>query len=48
MDIAMLIWVTGRERNLAEFGALFDAAGFRLDRVSENPLGQSVIEAVAV
>lgn len=47
MDIAMMVWATGRERKLSEFQALFDAAGLRLDRVSRNPLGQSVVEAVA-
>ena len=45
-DIAMMIWDTGRERRLSEFAALFEAAGFELDRVSENPQGHSVIEAV--
>ena len=47
MDLAMLVWATGRERKLSEFESLFDASGFRLDRVTENPFGQSVIEAVA-
>lgn len=48
IDIAMMIWSTGRERKLSEFERLFDASGFRLERVSENPRGQSVIEAVPV
>lgn len=47
-DIIMMLWVTGRERKLAEFETLFDASGFRLDQVSQNPNGQSVIEAVPV
>jgi len=47
MDIAMLVWATGRERKLSEFNSLFDASGFRIDRVTENPRGQSVIEAIA-
>jgi hypothetical protein len=46
MDIAMLVWAEGHERKLSEFKALFDAAGFRFDRLTENPFGQSVIEAV--
>jgi hypothetical protein len=46
MDLAMLVWATGRERKLSEFEALFDRAGFRLDRVTENPKGWSVVEAV--
>lgn len=48
MDVAMMIWATGRERRLSEFQALFAASGFRFDRVTENPDGQSVIEAVPV
>lgn len=47
-DIAMMMWDTGHERRLAEFEALFAASGFRLDRVSRNPAGHSVIEAVPV
>jgi hypothetical protein len=47
MDMAMLIWTTGKERKLSEFNALFDAAGLVLDRVTENPAGQSVVEAKA-
>jgi len=46
MDIAMMVWATGRERRLSEFEALFAQSGFELDRVTENPRGQSVIEAV--
>jgi hypothetical protein len=46
MDLAMMVWDTGRERKLSEYEALFEAAGFRLDRVSQNPHGQSVIEAI--
>jgi len=48
IDLAMLVWDTGRERKLSEFEALFDASGFRLDRVTENPHRQSVMEAVPV
>jgi hypothetical protein len=48
MDIAMMIWATGRERRLSEFEGLFARSGFRLDRVTENPEGQSVVEAVPV
>lgn len=48
MDIAMMIWATGRERRLSEVEALFARSGFRLDRVTENPEGQSAIEAVPV
>jgi hypothetical protein len=48
MDIAMMVWAEGRERKLSEFKALFAAAGFAFDRLTENPNGQSVIEAVPV
>ncbi|HEX6259986.1 MAG TPA: methyltransferase [Woeseiaceae bacterium] len=47
-DLAMMIWATGRERKLADFARLFAASGFELARVSENPAGHSVIEAVPV
>jgi hypothetical protein len=47
MDIVMMIWTTGKERKLSEFKALFEAAGLVLDRVTENPAGQSVVEALA-
>lgn len=46
-DIAMMVWDTGRERKLGEFEALFAATGFTIDRVTRNPGGHSVIEAVA-
>jgi len=45
-DVAMMVWDTGRERKQSEFEALFAATGFRLDRVTRNPSGHSVIEAV--
>lgn len=47
-DIAMMVWDTGRERKLGEFEALFAATGFRLDRLTRNPSGHSVIEAAPV
>jgi len=46
MDIQMLALSTGRERTAAELEALLAASRFRLDRVSENPGGPSVVEAV--
>jgi hypothetical protein len=48
MDIAMLVWDTGRERKRSEFESLFESAGFRLDRLTENPAGPSVVEAIPV
>jgi hypothetical protein len=47
-DLAMMIWATGRERKLGDFARLFADSGFELKRVSENPAGHSVIEAVPV
>jgi hypothetical protein len=47
-DIAMMILATGRERRLTEFTALLRDSGFTIDRVSRNPGGHSVIEAVPV
>ena len=47
-DIAMMLWDTGRERRLGEFSALCAQAGFRIDRLTRNPNGHSVIEVVAV
>jgi hypothetical protein len=48
MDIAMLVWDTGKERKRSEFEELFEASGFRLDRLTENANGPGVIEAVPV
>ena len=47
-DVAMMVWATGRERTRADFENLFAQAGFRLDRITENPRGHSVIEGVPV
>ena len=46
MDVHMMALSTGRERTAAEYEALFNAVGFRLDRVTENPNGPSIVEAV--
>jgi hypothetical protein len=43
MDLLML--VGGRERTEAEFAALLDSAGARLEKVAPAPWGYSVIEA---
>lgn len=47
-DIVMLLCASGQERRVADFEAMFEEAGFRLDRVTDNPGGVSVLEAVAV
>lgn len=46
MDMHMMVLSTGRERTRSEYEVLLEAAGFRLDRVTDNPAGQSVAEAV--
>lgn len=49
LDINMMNLLTGgRERRLSEFEELFAKSGFALDRVTENPNGQSLFEAVPV
>ncbi|MGH9543762.1 MAG: methyltransferase [Terriglobales bacterium] len=47
LDLNMLVMNGGRERTIAEFRALLDAAGCRLTRVVPTMAPQSVIEAVA-
>jgi O-methyltransferase len=46
IDLTMLGMLTGRERTLAEFDGLLAAAGFRLERVVDNPTPLSILEAV--
>jgi hypothetical protein len=48
LDVIMLMWTTGRERRLSEYVAMLGACGFAFDRVTENPDGMSVLEALAV
>jgi hypothetical protein len=48
MDVHMMVLSTGQERTLSEYNRLFEAGGFALDRVTENPQGQSVAEVVPV
>jgi hypothetical protein len=47
LDVAMLVLTGGRERTEAEYGALLEAAGFRLERVVPTPSPMSVLEAIA-
>ncbi len=47
-DLAMMIWATGRERKLSDFERLLAESGFQLARVTANPAGHSVIEALPV
>ena len=44
----MMVAPGGRERTLEEYGALFDAAGFRLVGETATSSGRSVIEAAPV
>jgi hypothetical protein len=46
LDIIMLMWTTGRERRLSHYVAMLGECGLAFDRVTENPDGMSVIEAV--
>src|SRR5439155_9084556 len=45
MDLNMLVLSGGRERTEAEFGGLFESAGFTLERLFPNSSGLNVIEA---
>ena len=47
-DMVMMLCTTGKERRIGDFEAMFGQAGFNLDRVTNNPGGVSVIEAVAI
>lgn len=48
MDLNMLVVLGGRERTAEEFGDLFQAAGFRLERVIPTHSPFSVIEATRI
>src|SRR5262249_16943872 len=48
VDLHMLVLLGARERTAAEYGALFQAAGFELSRVVPTPLGPSIVEAIPV
>lgn len=48
LDIAMLALTGGRERTTAEYRALFEAAGFKLQRVVPTASPYSIIEGLAV
>ncbi|HYO92848.1 MAG TPA: methyltransferase [Pyrinomonadaceae bacterium] len=45
-DLVMMLIPGGRERTAEEFAALFEAAGFRLERIIPTESPMSVIEAV--
>ena len=48
MDLIMLTMTGGRERTAAEYGALLEKAGFKLNRVVSTESFMSVVEAVPV
>ena len=48
LDLHMLVLLGARERTAAEYGALFNAAGFELTRVAPTMAGPSIVEAVPV
>ena len=47
-DLNMLVLLPGRERTAKQYGKLFEAAGLRLDRVTETASAIQIIEASAV
>jgi hypothetical protein len=47
-DMVMMICSSGRERRIADFETMFEACDLKIDRVTDNPGGVSVIEAVPV
>ncbi len=47
-DVTMIVHTGGRERTEAEYAALLQAAGFRLQRIVPTRAAQSVLEAVPV
>ena len=46
-DIAMMLWPGGRERDAEEWRALFQASGFRLERIVPTPGPHSIMEGVS-
>jgi hypothetical protein len=48
MDLNMLVMTGGRERTDAEFRRLYEASGFRLNRIVPTESPFSVIEGVRV
>jgi hypothetical protein len=47
-DIAMMMWPGGRERTEEEFRALFQASGFRVDRIIPTPGPHSIVEGTPI
>ena len=46
-DLNMLVLLPGRERTAKQYGKLFEAAGLRLDRVTETASAIQIIAASA-
>ncbi len=47
-DLNMMVMTGGRERSAAEFGALLDQSGFRLESVTPTPTPMGVVQGIAV
>jgi hypothetical protein len=47
MDLNMMVMTGGRERTVAEFGALLERTGFRVESVTATPTPMGVVQAVA-
>jgi hypothetical protein len=49
-DVYMMVYATGRERKPGEYEALFDASGWRLDRVVDTGagMGMAILESTPV
>ena len=48
MDLAMMLFVGGKERTKDEFRALFEASGWKLSQVIPTASQLSVIEGVPI
>ena len=47
-DLNMMVMTGGRERSAAEFGALLEQTGFRLESVTPTPTPMGVVQGIAV
>jgi hypothetical protein len=48
VDLIMLAQFSGRERTPQEFTALFEASGFKLNRVIPTPSAYAIVEGLSV
>lgn len=47
-DLNMMVMTGGRERSAADFSALLEQSGFRLENVTSTPTPMSVVQGIAV